>query len=318
MHGIRGEFGLNECLGCNVFYLSPRPALTALSTYYPEDYPQHRYTKTDVRSVFLRGIRDMLKNTIMYEIYKDKSYEYAKRIRSSVIAKFISYLMFPFWKRAVLLPLFKEGAKVLDLGCGPGFYLFGLKNRGYEAYGIEPSDNAAKIGREQLGLNIKTGTIFDYKFPNNYFHLITMNSVLEHIHNPVEVLTELKRILHPDGIITIKTPNMDSFGYERFGKNWGPLETPRHLILYSEKSLTNLCNLAGLQVKYFNTVHGIGLLYWSLAYETMAKKGIKEFSPNGTYSLFQKIQINVLDLYERLLISMNKPIGEELLAVLRK
>ncbi|MCL5276202.1 MAG: class I SAM-dependent methyltransferase [Deltaproteobacteria bacterium] len=53
----------------------------------------------------------------------------------------------------------------MDIGCGTGNYLRILRELGWDVYGIEPSERAAEIGRKQFGLNIKTGTLMDHKFP---------------------------------------------------------------------------------------------------------------------------------------------------------
>jgi 2-polyprenyl-3-methyl-5-hydroxy-6-metoxy-1,4-benzoquinol methylase len=324
MHGIPGEFGLNQCKDCKAFYLSPRPTLKALPQYYPDDYPPHQGNILEP-SGFLRNIRELLRNTILYEQYHYENFEHKPRIKPNVAGKLLAYLSFFFWDRArygisatVFPPYVKDG-KVLDIGCGPGYFLLILKKLGFETYGIEPSEKAASFGREKLRLDIKTGTLLDHKFPDNYFHFITMNHVLEHLHNPVEVLSEAKRILHPDGMIMIRTPNMDSYGYQRFGKNWGPLETPRHLILYSKQSIAGLADKTGLILKRFSTTHARSLLYWSLEYEMRSKNNNnKDFGLTGQYTIFQKLYINALDLYERLLILSGNDAGEELQAVLVK
>jgi ubiquinone/menaquinone biosynthesis C-methylase UbiE len=197
--------------------------------------------------------------------------------------------------------------------------LLTLKRLGFDTYGVEPSEKAASMGREKFGLDIKTGTLLDHKFPDNYFHYITMNDVLEHLHNPIEVLSEAKRILHPDGMIMIRTPNMDSYGYQRFGKNWGPLETPRHLILYSRQSISGLADKIGLKLKRFSNIHGKYYFYWSLEYEIRSKNNNnKDFGTTGQYTIPQKLYIKALDLYERLLILSGKDAGEELQAILTK
>ncbi|MGC8580403.1 MAG: class I SAM-dependent methyltransferase [bacterium] len=323
MHGIPGEFGLNQCLNCSVFYLSPRPTLKALPQYYPDEYPPHQFSEVNTSDASLRSSRDLLRNTILYEVYHLMSYANKPRIKPHFIAKPVAYMLFPLWKRAryglskVNFPKYVNGGKALDIGCGTGNYLRILREFGWDVYGIEPSERASEIGRKQFGLNIKTGTLLDYKFPDNYFHFISMNHVLEHLHNPVEVLSEAKRILHPDGIIAIRTPNMNSFGYRRFGKNWLPIDTPRHLIIYSKQSITKLASQTELITKILSTA--TSNLYGSLEYEIRDKNNnYKDFGITGKYTFSQKLYINALDLYERMLILLGKDAGEELQAILVK
>ncbi len=324
MHGIPGEFGLNQCKDCNAFYLSPRPRPKSLAMYYPDDYPSHQ-TPDWESSGFLRDLREVLRHTVLYELYHYKNYKDKPRIKPSIIGKIMAYIVFPFWWRArcsipkSIFPHYIHDGKALDIGCGTGSFLLILKKLGFEATGIEPSEKAGSIGRKNVGLDIKTGNLLEHKFPNNYFNLITMNHVLEHVHNPVEVLLEVKRILHPDGMITIRTPNMDSFGYKRFGKNWVPIDTPRHLIIYSRQSIAELAGKTGLKLERFTMSHAINVLYRSLEYQMRDKEGNnKDFGFTDRYTIFQKLLINALDLYERMLILSGKDAGEELQAVLTK
>ncbi len=325
LHGIPGEFGLNQCMSCSAFYLSPRPTLKALPHYYPDDYVAYQINEQAcVQSEAMRRSRNFLRNTILYEVYRYKDFGNEPRIRPSLIARPIAYLLFPLWKRSyyslpkINFPKYVSRGKALDIGCGSGYYIWILRNLGWEVYGVEPSENAANKGREKFGLDIRTGTLFDHKFPDNYFHFITMTHVLEHIHNPVETMKEVKRILHPDGELIIRTPNMGSLGYKRFGKNWGPLETPRHLILYSYKSLSALSDLAGLQIRKLITVHEKVRLYWSLEYEEKAAKGTGDFGIKERYTLIQNLKANLIDAHESVLIGIGRNAGEELQAVLAK
>ena len=326
MHGIPGEFGLNKCLECSVIYLSPRPTLDTLSRYYPDDYYPHQLNKQAfIESEPLRKSRDVLRNTILYEVYNLRNYETKPRIKTSFITKPVAFMMFPLWKRSyydlpkINFPKYVSGGKALDVGCGTGNYLNILKEFGWDVYGIELSEKAADIGRNKFGLNIKTGTLLDHNFPDNYFHFISMNHVLEHLHNPVDVLSEAKRILHPDGMIAIRTPNINSFGYKRFGKNWLAIDTPRHLIIYSKQGITKLAGKTGLKLERFSISHTINVLYASLEYEIRDKNNnYKDFGTTGQYTFYQKLYINALDLYERMLILLGKDAGEELQAILMK
>jgi hypothetical protein len=84
MHGIPGEFGLNQCKDFKAFYLSPIPSLKSLSLYYPDDYPQHQLNTLEP-SGFLRNIRELLRNTILYERYHYKVRYSWKVISISII-----------------------------------------------------------------------------------------------------------------------------------------------------------------------------------------------------------------------------------------
>ena len=79
------------------------------------------------------------------------------------------------------------------------------------------------------------------------FDIITLNNVVEHLHDPGAVLGACHRLLKPGGHIWLDTPNIDSPGHRFFGVNWRGLETPRHLVLFNHKSLVHLLMNAGFQ-----------------------------------------------------------------------
>jgi len=77
------------------------------------------------------------------------------------------------------------------------------------------------------------------------FDVITLNHVIEHVHDPIAVLRACHRLLKPGGRLWLETPNVDSLGLARFGRNWRGLETPRHLVLFGRRGLRQACMAAG-------------------------------------------------------------------------
>jgi 2-polyprenyl-3-methyl-5-hydroxy-6-metoxy-1,4-benzoquinol methylase len=114
-----------------------------------------------------------------------------------------------------------------------------MKTIGMNVKGVEPGNFDVKTANER-GLDIFQGDLEDVKYKSNFFDIITLNHVLEHMDNPGESIKELRRILKNDGTLIISLPNTNSLAYKMFGKNWYQLDVPRHLINYSEKSLRAL------------------------------------------------------------------------------
>jgi 2-polyprenyl-3-methyl-5-hydroxy-6-metoxy-1,4-benzoquinol methylase len=97
--------------------------------------------------------------------------------------------------------------KFLDMGCGEGFVLREAREYGFNPYGL---DIAKNLSSENADNNFFIGNIFEAKYPDDYFSVIYMDSVLEHILTPIETLKELKRILKPGGVLFLIVPNEDS------------------------------------------------------------------------------------------------------------
>jgi SAM-dependent methyltransferase len=140
------------------------------------------------------------------------------------------------------------GGPVLDVGSGSGSFLRILKQLGVTAYGLEPSTAGYLVTKEK-GLEVYRGTLFEAKFPHGHFQTIVLNHVLEHVESPTALLQELKRILHPDGLLLVGVPNIDSFHFKAMKGNWVGLDPPRHLFQFSPKTLKLYGAKVGLKVE---------------------------------------------------------------------
>lgn len=138
--------------------------------------------------------------------------------------------------------------KILDIGCGSGRWLYKQKTIGNDVYGVEISQNAVKIANE-MGLNVFLGNLEAAEFANDFFDLVRMNHVLEHLFDPLEFLKEVKRILRKGGECIISVPNVESIESILLKSSWRPLEVPRHLLHFSPSTLEKIVNKAGLKVK---------------------------------------------------------------------
>lgn len=100
-------------------------------------------------------------------------------------------------------------SKILDIGCGSGKWLYRQKILGNDVYGVEISRDVGRVVNE-LGLNVFFGKLEDAKFPNDFFDLVRISHVLEHLYSPLESLKEVKRVLKRGGQCVISVPNVES------------------------------------------------------------------------------------------------------------
>lgn len=152
----------------------------------------------------------------------------------------------------------KGKARVLDVGCGYGFFLKMLKDEGFETYGTEISIKAAEYGQKKLGLTISEKTLRRTKFPANYFDVVTFWYVLEHLSKPRDELFEARRILNKGGLAIIRVPNQSTrFDtiLSKLGQTEGFLmNPPRHLNDFTPETLAKLLELTGFhQIEIINS-----------------------------------------------------------------
>src|SRR3989338_4446966 len=101
----------------------------------------------------------------------------------------------------------KQTGRMLDVGCGHGDFLRLAALEGWEGWGIEPSQEAAKTAEKIPGLKIFCGTAENINFPENHFDVITLWNVLDCLPDPRAALKRIHGWLRPGGLLLIRTPN---------------------------------------------------------------------------------------------------------------
>ena len=117
------------------------------------------------------------------------------------------------WLRQILSH-FPEGKRlrILDIGCGPGFFSIILSMAGHEVTGIDGADGMLERCRKNVeasgcGAKILKGDAANLEFPDETFDLVVSRNVTHAIPDHVKAYTEWKRVLKPDGILLIYDAN---------------------------------------------------------------------------------------------------------------
>lgn len=127
----------------------------------------------------------------------------------------------------------------LDIGCSSGKTLDVAKAIGFNPYGIDLCIDAIRFGRGKAR-NIYFGTIEEVKFKDDFFALIVMNHVLEHMQDPLRFIREADRILQKNGILVINIPTHDSVLAFLMKQNWMALMPHSHVFFYNKATLNSL------------------------------------------------------------------------------
>jgi 2-polyprenyl-3-methyl-5-hydroxy-6-metoxy-1,4-benzoquinol methylase len=152
---------------------------------------------------------------------------------------------------------FRKTGNLLDVGAGYGFFLAIARQRGWNVYGTELTDEAVNHCTEK-GLTMFKGELQNLDFGDLEFDVIISIEVIEHIYNPVEYLTKMNEILRPGGTIYVTTPNFNSYLRHRLKENYNVIEYPNHLGYFTRKTLNNLFTENGFKTDKIQTT-GISL-----------------------------------------------------------
>ena len=142
------------------------------------------------------------------------------------------------WYWARYLASLSPSGRFLDVGCATSYALsMASPNQDHGVAGVEYSKEAAQYARETLNLEVRTGELIHAKFPAGSFDFIHVNNVLEHVTNPVELLSECRRLLAPAGRMYLSVPHgqVDSGEYPVFSPVWGAPFNHNGHILYSRR-----------------------------------------------------------------------------------
>lgn len=235
-------YSLVRCKNCGLVYVNPRPIDELLHKYYPQE-SYYAYQKREESNT---SFKDKLKNYLLewgggYRINSGDSNFSWKVILSKSIRKCTSFFLIG------IVP-WKKDAKLLDVGCGNGDFLMWHKNHGWDVYGVEINREASLICSEK-GLKVFNGSLEHARFTDNFFDVVTLVQVLEHLTDPLNTIKEIVRIMKPGGLLLIGVPNFGCFDRKIFKENWIPLEVPRHLYHFELNPLIKLLMHQGLNIQ---------------------------------------------------------------------
>ncbi|OGG12605.1 hypothetical protein A3D77_04680 [Candidatus Gottesmanbacteria bacterium RIFCSPHIGHO2_02_FULL_39_11] len=146
--------------------------------------------------------------------------------------------------------LMKTGKKLLDIGCGAGFFLDEARKKGFIVEGTDMSNEVIRYARDRLKLKVFRGNFNSInidKLKKNRYDAITLIQFIEHITSPHRIIENVYSILKPDGIICIVTPNINGWLYKILKSEYNYLIPPEHVIYYSSKTLSKLLNFHKLK-----------------------------------------------------------------------
>lgn len=147
---------------------------------------------------------------------------------------------------------FRKTNKLIDIGCGIGYFLEEAKKRGWEVYGVEITDGAVKICSEK-GINIQKGFLKNLNFKPEMFDIITSFEVIEHINNPKTEFKNFHSILREGGLVYVTTPNFNSLLRYRLKAAYNIISFPEHLCYYTPRTLKKIFHISGFKTLKIET-----------------------------------------------------------------
>ncbi len=142
-----------------------------------------------------------------------KSYKDSVGIQDSVAEERLEFLI----KQG-----FELKSPVLEIGCSFGSFLNKVAEKNIEVFGVEPSEKLVSEANRIYGLSVFNGTYEEYTPKKNFYSMISLFHVLEHMVNPVETLIRIKEELAPDGFLYLEVPTFREHQLSMVFKNIHP------------------------------------------------------------------------------------------------
>jgi 2-polyprenyl-3-methyl-5-hydroxy-6-metoxy-1,4-benzoquinol methylase len=275
------RYAIARCANCGFMFLNPLPCKAVLNGIYNgDDYFDNYYAGSKGVKNYIEGIPD-------------------RRAQHLPIIDVIKH--------------FKIKGRLLDVGCAAGGFLIDARDSGYEVFGIEPSRKMAGHAMENIGLDVRCGTLEEADFKGKGFDIIYAGDVLEHILELEKDIEIIKRLLADNGIFVINQPltynkslynlflqlNM-LFKKDRFAQN-----PPSHLWEFNAATLSRFLKKSGFEIIYYKISETVAkplIIYEKPGIKNAIGHHIKNFSS----AVSNAAMLKRLDLGDRALAVCRK------------
>ena len=142
----------------------------------------------------------------------------------------------------------KRKGRLLDFACAAAYFTERAAAKGWEAHGVDIG-KWVEIAAAQRGVrNIHVGDLRAIGFPGGYFDVVYAAQVLEHLRDPRSVLTELRRILSPRGILYVDVPNFRTLPIMLHRDDFYLNDPPQHINYFTPYTLRRLLTQSGFHI----------------------------------------------------------------------
>lgn len=205
---------VSGCDVCGLIFVNPPPTDADLAAYYAPDGGWNQREQAPWSG--------------------DKAPTDARSVPSSVTSDSALVELAVWWAARRMGTV--SGLPALDYGCGRGRGLKALAEYGLHPVGLDPA----------TAPQIRHYPMIDTLPEAPTYGLIVAKHVLEHLTNPLAILTACRRALRPNGILAIGVPTLD--GLPQHGKLSYCLNENHHVVAFTRRSLSQLLARAGLEM----------------------------------------------------------------------
>ena len=313
---VPGVFRYVECNACRTVYQNPRVRDEDLALCYPADYFTHGGTPWTPTPAPVGSLRDRVRRAIRAAADRvpDESLPPWLRTMGWLLASV------PGLRRRARLGLV-DGLELppagrgrcLEVGPGQGIDLFCLRTLGWEAYGLDVDPLAAEQACATSGCEVRVGTLATTDYPADFFDLVYLSHVFEHLPDPGPALARCLGLLRPGGRLVLVYPNPCGLTVRLLGRFSCVFEPPRHLVLPPIPAILPLVARSG-----FVDARARTLATQAAVNAGAARRRRRGLAWDCSMPDRPGLPDRAFALAEALLIGLGRPVGEEVLLHARR
>lgn len=236
------KFPLMRCSHCGLIMTDKHPPIEELGAYYKNpNYISH----SDVH----KGLMNRLYHTARRCMLKQKGR----------------------WVERAVSRCEGQSPRLLDVGCGTGYFPYYMQQLGYQVSCVEQDAEARAFTEKKFALTPSDGLLHAH-WAEHSFDVITLWHVLEHIVDLEEHMQCLAQLLPLGGALVVAVPNPTSYDAQRLGCDWAAYDVPRHVWHFTPDSLTTLAERYGFRLE---SLHPMWLDVYYIALMTQQQRGRK-------------------------------------------
>lgn len=218
------RFDMDVCNRCGYCFVNPRPSLPYLMDYYSTF--GHGDSGSPKQSPTLASVIEQER------IFPNSTVD-ANRLLDTIAS----------------LTAQVSNKRLLDVGCGYGFFSSEAIRRGFDVQALELATNERRIAQEMTGLDPIASSFEEYQCPAGSLGVVLMSQILEHAFDVNLWIEKSHRYLCTDGILAIALPNYGSLFRKVLQQRDPFVCPPTHLNFFNPKSLSKLLEKHGFKVE---------------------------------------------------------------------
>lgn len=258
---VSGEiFEIYECGNCSFRFTQHVPEESGIGSYYQsENYISHTDT---TRGLINRLYHSVRKRTLQKKLDIIRHYTNIKK------------------------------GSVLDIGAGTGAFLHTMQQAGWHITGLEPDAETRRRANERYGIVLDSPQKL-YTANISPCDAVTLWHVLEHVHDLHGYITQIKKLLKPNGCIFIAVPNYTSYDASVYGEHWAAYDVPRHLYHFSPASMKELLKQHDLKL------HKVLPMWYDSFYVSMLSEKYKTGHSGHLKAVFNGLLSNLKAIFNK-------------------